>query len=127
MKKLMMSLIAGVLMLMGVVAQPVWADGDGNICDDLDKNSPLYSQAGCDLTSDKTADKVVGGVINVVLSLVGVLAVCVLIVGGIMYITSTGDAAKVHRAKNAIIYGVVGLVVSLLAYAIVNFVVKNIG
>ena len=49
-----------------------------------------------------------------------------LIYGGIRYTTSGGNANSVTAAKNTVIYSIVGLVISILAYAIVNFVVTNI-
>ena len=64
--------------------------------------------------------------INVVLGVLGLLAVIVIIYGGFMYTTSAGDATKIKKAKDTIMYGVVGLVIALLAYAIVNFVVSSI-
>ena len=64
--------------------------------------------------------------INVVLGVLGLLAVIVIIYGGFMYTTSVGDASKIKKAKDTIMYGVVGLVIALLAYAIVNFVVSSI-
>ena len=48
------------------------------------------------------------------------------IIGGIQYTTSGGDSAAVTKAKNTILYGIVGLVIALLAYAIVNFVITRI-
>ena len=69
---------------------------------------------------------VVNLIINVVLGLVGLVAVVMLILGGIQYTTSSGDAAKVKKAKDTILYGIIGLVVALLAFAIVNFVLGNI-
>ncbi len=65
-------------------------------------------------------------IINVVVGVVSVIAVAVIVVGAILFVTSTGEAAKTTRARNTIIYGVVGLVISLLAFAIVNFVTKAI-
>lgn len=64
--------------------------------------------------------------IDVALSLIGVVAVAIIIYGAITYTISTGDATKLNRAKNSIIYGIVGLVVALLAYAIVSFVSQSI-
>lgn len=64
--------------------------------------------------------------INVILSVVGVVAVVVLIVGGINFITSQGDTGKVAKARNTILYGVVGLIVALLSFAIVNFVLSSV-
>ncbi len=64
-------------------------------------------------------------IINVVIGLVGVIAVVVMIIGGINFITSQGDTNKVTKARNTILYGVVGLIVALLAFAIVNFVMDE--
>ena len=47
--------------------------------------------------------------------------------GGIKYTTSAGDTNKVTSAKNTIIYAVIGLIISIMAYAIVNFVIGQIG
>ena len=49
-----------------------------------------------------------------------------IIIGGVTYMTSSGDAGKVKKAKDTILYGVIGLVVVALAYAIVNFVITGI-
>lgn len=65
-------------------------------------------------------------IINVALGVIGFVAVVMIIMGGIQYTTSSGDAAKVTKAKNTILYGVVGLVIALLAFAIVNFILSNV-
>ena len=48
-----------------------------------------------------------------------------LIWGGIRYTTSSGDSNKVQAAKNTVLYAIVGLVVSILAWAIVNMVIDK--
>lgn len=127
MKKLMIGLVMAVLGLVGVVAIPEMAYATkSQLCQDLAGDPELAAAAGCDLTDQDTADKMANNIIQVVLSLLGVLAVGVMILGGIMYIVSTGDAAKVHRAKNLILYGLIGLVVSLLAYTIATFVIQSV-
>jgi len=68
----------------------------------------------------------VKNIINGILYVVGILAVVMVIIGGIQYTTSGGDQAAVTKAKNTILYGIVGLVISILAYAIVNFVLKQL-
>ena len=65
-------------------------------------------------------------IINVALGVIGFVAVGVIILGGVQYTTSTGDAAKVAKAKNTILYGIIGLIIALLAFAIVNFILTNI-
>lgn len=64
---------------------------------------------------------------NTVLMAVGLIAVIMLILGGLRYITSGGDAKKVTDAKNTILYAIIGLIISVLSYAIVNFVLSTIG
>ena len=48
-----------------------------------------------------------------------------LIIGGIRYTVSGGDSGAVTSAKNTILYAVVGIIVAVLAYAIVNFVLTS--
>lgn len=62
-------------------------------------------------------------VTNTILYIVGIIAVIMLIVGGIKYVVSGGDSKKVTDAKNTVLYAIIGLVISFLAFAIVNFVV----
>ena len=62
-----------------------------------------------------------------VITVLGLVAVVVIIVGGVSYMTSTGDPGKIKKAKDTILYGVIGLVVCVLSFAIVNFVLNSIG
>ena len=75
---------------------------------------------------DKSLMKSIRTIISVALGVLGVAAVIAIIIGGIQFVTSNGDAAKVKKAKDAILYGVIGLVVALLAFAIVSFVLGDI-
>jgi len=61
---------------------------------------------------------------NVLLFVAGGLAVIMIIIGGLRYVTSAGNASSVTAAKNTILYAIVGLVVAFLAYAAVNFVLS---
>lgn len=67
-----------------------------------------------------------GVISNILIFLVGAIAVIMLIFGGLRYVTSTGDAARVKAAKDTILYGIIGVVVAILAFAIVNFVVTQL-
>ncbi len=64
-------------------------------------------------------------VTNVLLFLIGAISVIMLIIGGIRYVVSGGDSAAVTNAKNTILYAIVGVVVAILAYAVVNFVIGS--
>ena len=63
-------------------------------------------------------------VTNTILYIVGIVAVIMLIVGGIRYVVSGGDSKKVTDAKNTVLYAIIGLVICFLAFAIVNFVIS---
>ncbi|MFZ1360795.1 MAG: hypothetical protein WAS27_02100 [Candidatus Saccharimonadales bacterium] len=62
---------------------------------------------------------------NVLLFLIGAVSVIMLIVGGIRYVVSGGDSTAVQNAKNTILYAIVGVVVAILSYAVVNFVITS--
>ncbi len=62
---------------------------------------------------------------NVMLYLIGAISVIMLIIGGLRYVVSGGDSSAVQAAKNTILYAVVGIVVAILAYAVVSFVINS--
>jgi len=68
-------------------------------------------------------DEVLRNGLNLAYFLGGTIAVIVIIVAGIMYVTSHGEAGGITKAKNLILYAVVGLVVILSAFAITNFII----
>ncbi len=70
---------------------------------------------------------IVTTVINIILYVVGIISVVMIIFGGIKYATSAGDTAKVTSAKNTLVYAVVGLLVAVFAFALVNWVLKGVG
>ncbi len=78
---------------------------------------------GCpaDLFGDTGAFK---QITNTALYIVGIIAVIMLIIGGIRYVISGGDSKKVTDAKNTILYAIIGLIIAFLSYAIVNFVIS---
>ncbi|MBR3323438.1 hypothetical protein IKG16_00945 [Candidatus Saccharibacteria bacterium] len=75
---------------------------------------------GSNLTGDVTTI-----LTNIIMAL-GIAAVVVMIIGGVQYMTSAGDASKVEKGKKTIIYGLIGLVICALAFVIVNFVIGTI-
>ncbi|HET7630576.1 MAG TPA: hypothetical protein VFK03_04345 [Candidatus Saccharimonadales bacterium] len=63
------------------------------------------------------------GIINAIIGLLGAVAVIFIIIGAISYITSSGDSSATSKAKNTILFAIIGLIITVLAYGIVNFVV----
>lgn len=72
-------------------------------------------------------DGVFTNITNTILYIVGVVSVIMLIYGGLRYVISGGDSKKVTDAKNTILYAIIGLIISILSFAIVNFVLNSIG
>ncbi len=97
------------------------------VCDDIE-DEDMKKIAGCDEPTGKNKDvvEIVQSGVNVVISLVGMLAVFSIIYGGFTYITAQSDPAKIKRGKDMVVYAVVALVVAFLAYGIVLFVTKNL-
>jgi len=122
MKKIGM-VLAGILVMMGlmmpVMTEPAMAV-TSDLCNDPNLDQAQKDAAGCG--QQKDAGAVASAVIEVALGFIGVVAVGVVIYGGFLFLMSSGDAGKVKRGQDAIKYGLIGLVVSILAYAIVKFV-----
>ena len=66
-------------------------------------------------------------VTNTILLIVGIISVVMLVYGGLRYIISGGDSKKVTDAKNTILYAIIGLIIAILAYAIIGFVLNTLG
>lgn len=77
-------------------------------------------------TSSKTnINDVIKTVVDVLLFVISAISVIMIIIGGIKYTTSQGDSSAVKSAKDTILYAVIGLMVAIFAFAIVNFVVTH--
>lgn len=91
---------------------------------------PACSGAGSNSAVCKTDENLIGGilknVINFMLYLAGTIAVIMMVIGGIRYITSDGDPQKATQAKNTILYALIGIVVAVLSFSIVNFVLGRL-
>lgn len=64
-------------------------------------------------------------IVNLMMFILGLIAVIMIIIGGFRYVTSNGDAGATKTAKDTIMYAVIGLVVAILAFAIVNFIINT--
>ncbi len=71
------------------------------------------------LADDTDANNIIETVLKWVLTFLGTLSILMIVIAGIMYITSGGDEARVDKAKAWLTYAVIGLIVALLGYAIV--------
>jgi len=126
-KKSLQSLLIVPALALGVsfvapVLQPAdtYAQFDQGLQDGADSAQGKDQQA--ELFGD---DGIFKTITNVLLFIIGAISVIMLIIGGIRYVVSGGDSGAVTSAKNTILYAIVGIVVAILAYALVNFVVGS--
>ena len=108
------------------VAQTASADDPPSKDDDLTLKTGVGAAKGADVPESISGDDgLVTKIINILLWAIGVVSVIMLIIGGFRYATSNGDSNQVTAAKNTIMYAVIGLVIAMFAYAIVNFVLAK--
>ena len=79
----------------------------------------------CDEADGSGIDSVVGAALNILSLVAGVIAVIMIIIAGLKFMTSQGDASKVAGARNSVIYAVIGIVIVVMAQIIVQFVIKQ--
>jgi len=131
MKSLMLKAASASLLL--VVLVPLGARAI-SVQDQLHKAcSNLSSIAGCnggqgiDTAGGANHTTFLQDIVNTFLFAAGLIAVIFLIIGGIRYITSTGDSQRIKAAKDTILYAIIGLIVTILALPIADYVVKTVG
>lgn len=123
-------LAAAVLAVPTLVVAPAYAQGSENIegplCNgaNLEFNTNAGECQGVEESGERLND-IIKIVINILSVIVGVVAVVMIIFGGLKYITSGGDSSNVSSAKNTIIYAIIGLVIVALAQFIVRFVLDR--
>lgn len=116
------------VILASLLALPVIAFGVTTLTADsasaqLDLESGINSAKGTGAPDNVTEDDgLIKKVVNLLLWAIGIVSVIMIIIGGIRYAISNGDSNQVTAAKNTIMYAVIGLVIAIFAYAIVNFV-----
>lgn len=119
-KEILMSLAIVGAMVTGTAAVTVTTVEASSASKEIGEGAKSTGQNG-----GKSFQQNIKTFINVVLYVLGALAVIMIVIGGLRYTISAGDSNATTGAKNTILYAVVGLIVALLAYAIVNFVLTQ--
>jgi len=116
--------------LLSVQAVPAFAQGaqqqiNSGLCAgvNLDVNNTNCTASG---DTNTTINKLIHTIINLLSIVVGVVAVIMIIVGGLRYITSGGSDTSVTSAKNTILYAIIGLIIVALAQVMVRFVLSKV-
>lgn len=122
MQQILRAIIVPAFFIIGLLMVPQTVNAV-DICAGNGANSTYCQNRSEGETKVKSVMK---SVVNVLLMTVGVISIIMIVVGGIMFALSSGDASKVTKARNMVIYAVVGLVVALFASAIINFVFNKV-
>ena len=121
MKRIRQIILTTFIALFGLVATPFVASTSAiDVFKDACSGGS-GSTAVCGASTKDELPNIIKNVINLLFFVIGMIAVIMIVIGGIRYSTSGGDAGSIKGAKDTILYAVIGLVVAILAYAIVNF------
>ncbi len=110
-----------------VTSAPAYANQA--LCSDPSSADPLTAGASC-AQANGTKDNLFAPngifqvVANTLIFLVGAVAVIFLIIGGLRYVISQGESKNIESAKNTILYAIVGIVVAVISFALVQFVIS---
>ena len=122
---------AGMATIASTVVMTAPAYAAQSNCSDPNSADPITAGASC-AQANGTRDNLFapGGIFTVVANtlifLVGAIAVIFLIIGGLRYVVSNGDSKNVEAAKNTILYAIVGIVVAVISFALVQFVITSL-
>jgi len=125
------TLLASLALIIGIaapfaMATAVGASNESALCEGSGgtwtANKDLPNGGSCSTGNGRTVAGTLQQVTDVLIFLIGAIAVIMIIVGGIRYATSSGDQASLTSAKNTVLYAIIGLIVAFMAYALVRFI-----
>src|ERR1700741_4570446 len=118
--------VTGLFALPILVPATVMAQSSDTIQNGLTQGVCLQVGSTCDTAgAEDKVNNLITLIINLFSIVVGVVALIMIIIGGLKYITSSGDSNNITSAKNTILYAIIGLVVVALAQFIVKFVLNK--
>lgn len=122
MKNLFVIITLGSLLVMPMMATAMTVDLNKTPATGL---TDFQAQSGY-ASSDKNLVEIVGNVVKIVLTLLGVVVLVIIIYAGFLWMTAGGNEDQVKKSKQWLINAVIGLALILAAYAISSFVVTNL-
>jgi len=106
--------VASILLAPAALAFNLSIEEGANAAKGVDQATDLFGNSGIFTT-----------VTNVMLFIVGAISVIMVVIGGLRYVVSGGNSGNITTAKNTILYAIVGLIIAIMAYAIINFVIGS--
>ena len=115
-KKIMYSLILGAFIFPSI-ALGQWTGG----------TTSGLGKAGDAGLPDGGILQIITNIMNWLLVLVGVIGIIGFVISGILYLTAAGDSNQIDRAKTAMTWSIVGVIVALMGYVIIKAVNAMLG
>lgn len=128
MRKILINLSIAIALVAGTLSSGIaFADTSASQADACQGVAVISGGTGCDATKSSGAsiDGILSLVLNLFSAIVGIVAIIMIIISGMKYITSNGSSEKTNDAKNNILFAVIGLVIVALAQIIVRFVLHK--
>lgn len=119
--------ILSIICFTAITTIPTFAADDKAVEGDPCKSgvTAVANAAGCNNNTDALPTAITN-ILSAIIGVAGLVSVVYIIIGGVQYMTSSGDASKTEKAKKTILYACIGLIICALAFVIVNFVIGNI-
>ncbi len=102
-------------------------EGQYGACQHLKTDAQKERSAACNTSGGNPIIRVIKNITNVVSAIVGIAAVIMIIVGGMSMMLAGGDSQKFANGRNTVLYAVIGIVVVVLAQALVRFILSRVG
>ncbi|OGC81313.1 MAG: hypothetical protein A2788_01620, partial [Candidatus Abawacabacteria bacterium RIFCSPHIGHO2_01_FULL_46_8] len=115
------------ILLLGLAA-PALAQGPSRVDQPSATGSLQSFPSGLEpsLTREGDLATLIGQIINFFLGFTALVAVIIIIYGGVQYLTSAGEPEKAKKGKQTIVYAVIGILVIILSYSLVNTIIGNL-
>lgn len=113
----------------GLLISQVLISGISYAAPALDQNAKSGFEKGIKDSGGSSEDTVtvtIQNVINLLIFIAGIIAVIYILIGGIRYVLSNGDSGAAKKARDNILYALIGLVVAVSAYSVVNLILFRV-
>lgn len=126
MKKIITRALMSIALVAAVVAAPLTGADVALAADTAQQACEGVQAAGGGRCNGGDFEDFLKDIVNILLFIIGTISVIMIIVGGLRYVLSGGDANSIKAGKDTVLYAIIGLVVALMAYAIINWVIGSL-
>lgn len=118
-----MLIVMGITSLLLVLFSFVGETAFAQLINPADNPSRVAGQTG----GEGSFRNIILQIVNFFLGFLGLIAVIMVIYGGIQYVTAAGNQEQIDKAKKVIMYAIIGIIIVLISFALVNTVIQGAG